>query len=146
MRPTPFVHDLTPAPTVPPPKALEPIHGSFLSLTTYRRDGSAVPTTVWFVVEDGRVLVQTDANSGKVKRIRRSSHVVIAPSTYKGRVKGPAYEATARVLPADELEHVKRLIARKYRISLLFIRPIRWFQTRRHPERMEEVALEIRRA
>jgi uncharacterized protein len=145
MRPTPFVHDLTPAPPAPP-RSLDPVEGSFLSLTTYRRDGSAVPTTVWFVVEDGRVLVQTDENSGKVSRIRRSSHVVIAPCTYKGRVKGPAYEASARVLPADELDHVKRLIARKYRISLLVIRPIRWFQTRRHPERTAEVALEIRRA
>jgi len=145
MRPTPFVHDLTPVPSAPP-RSLDPIEGSFLSLTSYRRDGSAVPTTVWFVVEDGRVLVQTDAKSWKVKRIRRSPHVVIAPCTYKGRVRGSAYEATARVLPPGELDHVKRLIARKYRISLLFIRPIRWIQSRRRPEPVEEVALEIRLA
>jgi hypothetical protein len=31
-----------------------------------------VATPVWFVQEAGRLLVQTDANSGKVKPIRRN--------------------------------------------------------------------------
>ena len=48
---------------------LEPFRGrrSYLSLTTYRRDGSAVTTPVWCVVDDDRVLMRTDSESYKVQ-------------------------------------------------------------------------------
>jgi hypothetical protein len=46
--------------------------------------------------------------------------------------------ARAEILPSTEEEHVKRLIARKYRFDLLFIRPIRALQGLFHPERRHE--------
>jgi hypothetical protein len=48
--------------------------------------------------------------------------------------------ARAEILPSTEEEHVKRLIARKYRFDLLFIRPIRALQGLFHPERRHEAA------
>ena len=47
--------------------------GKYLSVISYKRDGTSVATPVWFVEEDGRLLVGTGAASGKVKRIRRPS-------------------------------------------------------------------------
>src|SRR5215210_6903940 len=42
----------------------------YVNLTTFRKSGEAVDTTVWFALVDGRVYVQTGRDSGKVKRIR----------------------------------------------------------------------------
>ena len=40
--------------------------GKYLSVTSFKRDGSGVATPVWFVIENGRLLVKTDAESFKV--------------------------------------------------------------------------------
>jgi uncharacterized protein len=84
-----------------------------------------VATPVWFVEENGRLLVQTDADSYKVRRIRRDPRVTIAPCTATGRLLGDPVPARAELLPGDELPWVEGLIARKYRIELIVIRPIR---------------------
>jgi PPOX class probable F420-dependent enzyme len=95
-----------------------------------------VATPVWFVQEDGRLLVQTDANSGKVKRIRRNPNVLVAPCTATGRLLADPVPARAELLADTELSRVERLLAAKYRIDLLVIRPIRALQAalrRGHP-------------
>ena len=72
-----------------PPAAAAPVlRGRYLSITSYKRDGQAVATPVWFVQRDGRLLVQTDAASGKVKRIRRDPQVRVAICTASGRLRG----------------------------------------------------------
>jgi len=43
--------------------------GRYLSLTSYRRDGTAVATPVWFVEHEGVLFIQTGAESFKVRRI-----------------------------------------------------------------------------
>ena len=85
-------------------------------------------TPVWFVQEAGRLLVQTDANSGKVKRIRRNPHVLVAPCTATGRLLADPVPARAELLGDAEVGWVERLLAAKYRIDLLVIRPIRSLQ------------------
>jgi PPOX class probable F420-dependent enzyme len=52
--------------------------GRYLSITSFRRDGTGKATPVWFVQEDGRLLVETDAGSFKVQRIRRNPSVTNA--------------------------------------------------------------------
>src|SRR5580700_2046337 len=55
----------------------------YVSLTTFRRDGTAASVPVWVVSDDGeRLLVWTGANTWKVKRIRRDPRVLIAPADY----------------------------------------------------------------
>jgi hypothetical protein len=39
--------------------------GKYLSLTSYKRDGTAVATPLWFVINDVQLLALTDPNSGK---------------------------------------------------------------------------------
>jgi PPOX class probable F420-dependent enzyme len=104
--------------------------GKYLSITSFKRNGAGVATPVWFVQEDGRLLVQTEADSGKVKRIRHTPQVMIAPCTATGRLLADPVPARAELLPAAEVGRVERLLAGKYRIDLLVIKPIRSLQTR----------------
>ena len=104
------------------------VPGKYLSITSFKRDGTGVATPVWFVQEDGRLLVHTDANSGKVKRIRRNPHVTVAPCTATGRLLADPLPAQAELLPNGELGRVEQLMAAKYRIDLVVIKPIRALQ------------------
>jgi uncharacterized protein len=98
--------------------------GKYLSLTSYRRDGTSVATPVWFVTDNGHLLVETDADSYKVKRIRRDPHVRIALCDARGRPRGEPVEAEAKILPDNERERVERLLAQKYRIDRFTVYPL----------------------
>ena len=106
--------------------------GRYLSITSYKRDGRGVATPVWFVLRDGRVLVQTDAASGKVKRIRRNAQVRVAVCTAGGRLRGEQVPAMAQILRGSEVGAVERLIADKYRFDMIIFRPLRFIQARLH--------------
>jgi PPOX class probable F420-dependent enzyme len=86
----------------------------YISLTTYRRDGTAASTPVWVVSDDGtRLLVWTGANTWKARRLRRDSRVLVAPSDARGRLKGDSVPGTAHFLEdADAL--VTGLLRAKY--------------------------------
>ena len=123
---------------VEPTPRIDAIQGQYLSITSFKGDGTGVATPVWFAGEGGRLLVMTDAHSGKVKRIRRDPYVEVAPCSARGTVRSTPTPAHAVILPASETERGKRLIARKYRVALLFVRPIRAIQGLFHPKRRHE--------
>ena len=104
--------------------------GKYLSVTSFKRDGTGVATPVWFVADNGNLLFETDADSYKVKRIRRDPHVRIAVCDARGRLRGDAVDAEARILPESERKRVERLIARKYRIDRFTVLPIYQLVTR----------------
>ena len=116
------------------PATAAPVFRSrYLSITSYKRDGRGVATPVWFVQRDGRLLVETDAASGKVKRIRRNPQVRVAICTASGRLRGEQVPAVAEILPGSEVGAVERLIADKYRFDMIIIfRPLRFVQARLH--------------
>ena len=122
-----------------PPAATPAFPGKYLSLTSFRRDGTAVATPVWFVEAGGRLLVETDAGSYKVRRIRRDPRVTIAPCTATGRLRGTPVPAWAELLPDTEVARVERLMARKYRADLLFIKPFRALQRALHRSRPRDI-------
>ena len=109
--------------------------GKYLSITSFRRDGTGKATPVWFVQEGGRLLVETDASSYKVRRIRRNPRVTVAPCGPSGRLRGRPVSARAELLPDAETGRVERLMAHKYRIDLIFIKPVRALQAALHPHR-----------
>lgn len=119
----------------PQPAAAPVFGGRYLSITSYKRDGRGVATPVWFVQRDGWLLVETDAASGKVKRIRRNPRVRVAVCTASGRLRGKQVWAVAEILPGSETDAVRRLIARKYRFDMIIIRPLRFVQARLRPGR-----------
>lgn len=88
---------------------------TYVSLTTFKKAGTAVPTPVW-VSSDGDLLyVWTQGDSGKAKRIRNDGHVLVAPSDSRGGLQGAAVDGRARVIdsPAD-LSRVAALHRAKY--------------------------------
>lgn len=89
----------------------------FLLLTTFRKDGTPVPTAVWAALLDGGAIgVWTAPDSGKVKRIRRSGAVEIGECDRRGNPTGPAVPATARILDVDETARLLTVVNRKYGI------------------------------
>lgn len=88
--------------------------GSYLLVTTFRRDGRAVHTPVWAVRDEDSLLVWTAADSGKVKRIRRDGDVRLAPCTARGRPTGPEVPGHAELLDVDGSRHARRMIAGRY--------------------------------
>ncbi len=100
------------------------VPGTYLSLTTYRRDGTPVPTAVWFAAEGGRLFVVTPAQSYKAKRLRRDPRATVAPSTARGRPTGPATPVQVEFLPPAQHARIDRLMAEKYRIRRRLIMPV----------------------
>ena len=98
-----------------PDRPFEPLRDQWaVALTSYRRDGTPVSTTVNIAVDGERAFVRTYEQAWKFKRIRRDPRVLVAPSTAKGRPTGPPIEAHARVLEGAAADHARRLIERKH--------------------------------
>lgn len=84
-------------------------------LVTFRRDGTPVPTPVWFGLDDGgRLYARTESDTAKVKRIARDPHARVAPATVRGKPVGPLAEGQARVVPASEQDHAEEAIKSNY--------------------------------
>ncbi len=88
----------------------------YILLTTFRKDGRAVPTPVWAVRDGDALVVWTVASSGKVKRIRRSGDVTVAPCDVRGRPHGPAVAGYAALADSAGTRRVRGLIKEKYRV------------------------------
>lgn len=93
----------------------------YISLVTYRRDGTAVSTPVWHVPDGERLVVVTEAATAKVKRLRRDPRVVVTVCDIRGRVAPGAAsaEGTARLLDDDGTKRARQLLAQRYLLSRL---------------------------
>jgi uncharacterized protein len=114
------------------------VPGKYLSLTTYRRDGSPVSTPVWFVEEDGRLFVTTAADSYKAKRLRRNPAAMVAACTARGVPKGDAIPVQVEFLPPAEHPRVDRLMAEKYRVDRVLILPLYRLVMKLRGQRVDE--------
>ena len=86
----------------------------YVSLETFRKDGTGVRTPIWFVEMDGELFLYTLADAGKVKRIRRNPRVRVAPCDIRGQVHGDWKEGSARFATEEEAKRAYALIDRKY--------------------------------
>jgi len=88
----------------------------YVSVTTFRKNGTGVATPVWFAVDGGELFAWTRTDSWKVKRLRNDSRVVITVCDARGRIAdgAPTAEGTARLLDRDGTAGVRKLLARKY--------------------------------
>src|SRR5918997_4161049 len=95
----------------------------YVLLTTFRRDGRAVPTPLWVVPDDGGLGFWTPAGTGKLKRIRNDGRVTVQPCDIRGNPSGEPIEAQARIGDATDMAQVMDGIKRKYglvgRLSLI---------------------------
>lgn len=94
----------------------------YILLTTFTRDGRPKSTPIWVANDAGRLVVITQKNSWKVKRIRNTAHVTVAICDWRGNTKSEAVPALAAVLDESETENVYRAIGNRYGlIGQLFV-------------------------
>ncbi|WP_326569582.1 PPOX class F420-dependent oxidoreductase [Amycolatopsis rhabdoformis] len=107
------------------PTQLQRLAGEkYVVLTTFRRDGRAVPTTIWFGLDGDELLMISERKAGKVKRLRNSGRVEVQASDVRGRTHGAVVAGTARLLEDTETDRVRKAIGRHYpvvgRVSMFF--------------------------
>src|SRR6516162_11613254 len=93
----------------------------YLSLETFRKSGIGVRTPVWFaqdVLHSEPTItvfyIYSEADAGKVKRIRNNHQVRVAPCTMRGDVRGVWVDGRARICEDGEAAHGQRLLTQKY--------------------------------
>ena len=91
----------------------------YISLTTFRKTGVGVPTPVWFGEEDEKLYVMTRSDMGKSKRIRNNPQVRVASCAIRGKVTGPEFAATARMLPPEDFLRARKTLTSKYWLAKL---------------------------
>lgn len=88
----------------------------YVSLTTFRKDGTPVATPVWAAQDAGELFIWTRTDSWKVKRLRRNTRVRVAVCDVRGRVAegATAAEGVGRLLDEAGTRRVRRLLRAKY--------------------------------
>lgn len=109
----------------------------FIDLVTYRRSGEPVGTPVLFALDGDRLLVRTAHDAGKLKRLRHTSAVEVAPCDSRGRRVGSPACGQARILPEDAVRPALAALHAKHRIA----GPL--FTALRHMRGKRDVIIEI---
>ena len=86
----------------------------YINLETYKNNGEPKVTPVQSLEHNGLIYVRTDPTTWKVKRIRRNSHVRIAPSDRNGKPTGTWVDGEARVLEGEENEGILKVFRKEY--------------------------------
>jgi PPOX class probable F420-dependent enzyme len=92
----------------------------YISLETFKKNGVGVKTPVWFVLHNTALYVYTEADSWKVKRIRKNPRVRVAVCNIRGNVKGQWLDGTASIVDGDERLAADKLLDRKYFLKVIF--------------------------
>jgi hypothetical protein len=88
----------------------------YILLTTFTKDGRPKPTPIWAAPDGDRLLVITEDDSWKVKRIRNTPRVTLAACDLKGNSKSETVEATATILDKSQNGAVYDAIGKRYGI------------------------------
>ncbi len=97
------------------PRVVDLSNARYANLATFRRNGVAVPTPVWFAADGNEYFVFSEGTAGKVKRIRANGRARLAACDVRGTLLGPWHEARARLLTEpDEIARAYRALRRRY--------------------------------
>lgn len=87
----------------------------YVNLETFRKNGTGVQTPVWVARDGDELVVFTNGDSYKVKRLRRNPNIRIAECNVRGVLKGPWHEGTGRLVDDEsEKQSGTRALHRKY--------------------------------
>ncbi|HEY1691326.1 MAG TPA: PPOX class F420-dependent oxidoreductase [Polyangiaceae bacterium] len=87
----------------------------YVSLETFRKDGTGVKTPVWAAPLDGKLVVFTAGDSFKVKRLRNDARVRVAACDVRGNVRGEWLSGKGHIVEdAAQVEQVLGALRRKY--------------------------------
>ncbi|TVX99558.1 PPOX class F420-dependent oxidoreductase [Mycolicibacterium porcinum] len=83
-------------------------------LRSYRRDGTAVDTPIWFVLDGRSALFRTKIGP-KTRRLTNRPDVELVVCDYKGRITGSTWlTGRATVLGGDDAQAANRALHRRY--------------------------------
>lgn len=91
----------------------------YISLASFRKNGTAVRTPIWFAESEGKLVFMTRNDSWKYKRIRNDPRVMVAPCTIRGKITGPDFSGSARIVPSAGCGRARQAINRKYWLARL---------------------------
>ncbi|WP_018599635.1 PPOX class F420-dependent oxidoreductase [Mycobacterium sp. 155] len=86
----------------------------YVLLTTFTKDGRPKPTPIWAAPSGDRLLVITEADSWKVKRIRNTPRVTLAVCDMRGNPESEPVEAQAVILDQARNGEVYDAIGKRY--------------------------------
>jgi len=96
----------------------------YINLETYRKNGKAVITPVWFVFERETFFVITRSRTGKVKRMRHNPNVRISPCSFRGKMRGKWVDGHVSFVDPIDFPRIISLRNKKYgiisKIAFLF--------------------------
>jgi len=91
----------------------------YISLETFKKDGTGVKTPVWAAPMDGALYVFSAGDAYKVKRIRNNGKARAAGCDVRGNVHGAWIDGTARIV--DDPQTIARVIeAMRRKYGLVF--------------------------
>ena len=73
--------------------------GKYINIQTYKKNGQAVSTPVWFISKDNRIYFRTSTKSGKFKRIKNNNNIKFALCNFRGKIKGEWHNGLAKIDP-----------------------------------------------
>ena len=73
--------------------------GKYINIQTYKKNGQAVSTPVWFIRKDNKIYFRTSRKSGKFKRIKNNNNVKFALCNISGKIKGEWHNGLAKIDP-----------------------------------------------
>lgn len=86
----------------------------YISVETFRKDGTSVKTPVWFTIKDNLIYVVTRDQTGKVKRLKNNNKVKIATCNIKGKISGKWSSGTVEILGEQETKDAVKRRDKKY--------------------------------
>ncbi len=89
----------------------------YISLESFRKTGVGVRTPVWFAADPAEpdvFYVYSEADAGKVKRIRNNTHVRVAPCDMRGNLRGAWVDGQARICDGNQAAKGQALLRQKY--------------------------------
>jgi PPOX class probable F420-dependent enzyme len=92
----------------------------YINVETYRKTGEAVATPVWFVELNNALYVRTGAQSGKIKRIRHTPQIRVAPCDARGNLLGEWVAGQAHIVDEETAATVNQLLKKKYGLPKAF--------------------------
>jgi uncharacterized protein len=120
-----------------------PLDGErYISLETFRKDGSGVKTPVWAAEMAGKLVVVTDGTSHKVKRLRSDPKIQAAGCNARGDVHGTWYKGTARILEPDAAQAAEAALKSKYGLQYLVLNFFSTLSGRRKRRAYLEIAID----
>lgn len=86
----------------------------YLNFESYRKNGAAIRTPMWFAEGDGVLYVYSLADAAKVRRVRNNPRVRVAPCDVRGKLKGKWVEGAATILDESGAARGHECLNEKY--------------------------------